>query len=141
MSNAELERIAAMPTMEAFHKLSDREPRLLSLEEEARQGKLGSLPDMGALAELAESMVQLSPGPGQHSAWKSLVPELAELWGDVRMVESNLESKVVRLVGPDANGDDEILRSILAYNIVISYLRSLLPQSQRPIPPFFAEPE
>ncbi len=134
-TDADLNRIATMPTPEAFHELAAREPRLRSLEDEARQGQLGALPDVGDLTQLAESMVQLPVGHKAVKEWKGSLPELADLWRSVSSVENNLDSRVGALVGPGGNAKDEILKSTVAYNIVISHLRSLLPQSPRPIPP------
>jgi hypothetical protein len=131
----DLNRLSAMPANEAFREFAKREPRLLLLAEDVRLGSLGNMPDPEYLSELTHSMSDLSPFK-RKPAWKGSMRDIAALWRSVATVSENLERRVEPLVGPDADTADEILKSIVAYNIVSSHLRSLLPRLTDPLPQF-----
>ena len=136
MSTADdLTLLSAMPADEAFRELAKRQPRLLLLAEDVRLGNLGNMPDPEYLSELTHSMSHLSPFR-KKPAWKESARQIAALWRGVTTVEENLERRVEPLVGPDADTADEILKSIVAYNIISSHLRSLLPRPTDPLPQF-----
>ncbi|MGA2805270.1 MAG: hypothetical protein ABSF89_12915 [Acidimicrobiales bacterium] len=131
----DLNRLSTMPADEALLELAKREPRLLLLAEDVRLGNLGNMPDPEYLSELTRSMSDLSPLRKKFARGQA-AREIAALWRGVATVEENLERRVEPLVGPDADTADEILKSIVAYNIVSSHLRSLLPRPTDPLPQF-----
>ncbi len=131
----DLNRLSTMPADEALLELAKREPRLLLLAEDVRLGNLGNMPDPEYLSELTRSMSDLSPLRKKFARGQA-AREIAALWRGVATVEENLERRVEPLVGPDADTADEILKSIVVYNIVSSHLRSLLPRPTDPLPQF-----
>jgi hypothetical protein len=131
----DLNRLSTMPADEALLELAKREPRLLLLAEDVRLRNLGNMPDPEYLSELTRSMSDLSPLRKKFARGQA-AREIAALWRGVATVEENLERRVEPLVGPDADTADEILKSIVAYNIVSSHLRSLLPRPTDPLPQF-----